>query len=77
MKTQGLQLSLKASYALTNDWDIYGRAGAMGYRAESDVSGHNRFETGVRPLAAVGTEYAFNKTGRAAGVSVGKQRGQC
>ena len=23
MKTQGLQLSLKASYALTNDWDIY------------------------------------------------------
>ena len=61
MKTQGLQLSLKASYALANDWDIYGRAGAMGYRAESDVSGHNRFETGVRPLAAVGTEYAFNK----------------
>lgn len=61
MKTQGLQMSLKASYALTSDWDIYGRAGAMGYRAESDVSGHNRFETGVRPLAAVGTEYAFNK----------------
>ncbi len=27
MKTQGLQMSLKASYALTNDWDIYGRAG--------------------------------------------------
>jgi OOP family OmpA-OmpF porin len=61
MKAQGLQMSLKASYALTNNWDIYGRAGAMGYRAESDVSGHNRFETGVRPLAAVGTEYAFNK----------------
>lgn len=62
MKAQGLQMSLKASYALTSDWDIYGRAGAMGYRAESDVSGHNRFETGVRPLAAVGTEYAFNKS---------------
>lgn len=61
MKAQGLQMSLKASYALTNNWDIYGCAGAMGYRAESDVSGHNRFETGVRPLAAVGTEYAFNK----------------
>ncbi|MEO3989632.1 porin OmpA [Pseudocitrobacter cyperus] len=61
MKSQGLQLSLKASYGLTNDWDIYGRAGAMGYRAESDINGHNRFETGVRPLAAVGTEYAFNK----------------
>ena len=28
MKTQGLQMSLKASYALTNDWDIYGRAGS-------------------------------------------------
>lgn len=61
MKSQGLQMSLKASYGLTNKWDIYGRAGAMGYRAESDIGGHNRFETGVRPLAAVGTEYAFNK----------------
>jgi len=61
LKSQGLQMSLKASYAVTNNWDVYGRAGAMGYRAESDVSGHNRFETGVRPLAAVGTEYAFNK----------------
>lgn len=61
LKAQGLQMSLKASYAVTHNWDIYGRAGAMGYRAESDVSGHNRFETGVRPLAAVGTEYAFNK----------------
>ncbi|EKJ8220766.1 porin OmpA [Citrobacter sedlakii] len=62
LKAQGLQMSLKASYAVTNNWDVYGRAGAMGYRAESDVSGHNRFETGVRPLAAVGTEYAFNKS---------------
>lgn len=61
MKSQGIQMSLKASYAVTPKWDLYGRAGAMGYRAESDVSGHNRFETGVRPLAAVGTEYAFNK----------------
>lgn len=61
MKSQGLQMSLKASYAVTDSWDIYGRAGAMAYRAESDVSGHNRFDTGVRPLAAVGTEYAFNK----------------
>lgn len=61
MKSQGIQMSLKASYAVTPNWDLYGRAGAMGYRAESDVSGHNRFETGVRPLAAVGTEYAFNK----------------
>lgn len=61
MKSQGLQLSLKASYGLNDKWDIYGRAGAMGYRAESNISGHNRFETGVRPLAAVGTEYAFNK----------------
>lgn len=61
LKSQGIQMSLKASYAVTPAWDVYGRAGAMGYRAESDVSGHNRFETGVRPLAAVGTEYAFNK----------------
>ena len=39
MKSQGLQLSLKASYSLTSDWDLYGRAGLMGYRAESDVNG--------------------------------------
>lgn len=61
MKSQGLQLSLKASYGLTDSWDLYGRAGAMGYRAESDIKGHNRFDTGVRPVVAVGTEYAFNK----------------
>ncbi|WP_288846021.1 porin OmpA [uncultured Citrobacter sp.] len=61
MKSQGLQLSLKASYGLTDNWDLYGRAGAMGYRAESDIKGNNRFDTGVRPVVAVGTEYAFNK----------------
>ena len=33
----------------------------MGYRAESDIKGNNRFDTGVRPVVAVGTEYAFNK----------------
>nr|WP_287861052.1 outer membrane beta-barrel protein [Klebsiella sp.] len=60
MKSQGLQLSLKASYGLTSDWGLYGRAGLMGYRAESDVNGHNRFDTGVRPVVAIGTEYAFN-----------------
>ena len=60
MKSQGLQLSLKASYDLTHDWDLYGRAGVMGYRAESDVRDQNNFDTGVRPVLAVGTEYAFN-----------------
>jgi Outer membrane protein and related peptidoglycan-associated (lipo)proteins len=62
MKSQGLQLSLKTSYGLTDDWDLYGRFGAMGYRAETDVAGHNKFETGVRPLVAVGTEYAFTRS---------------
>lgn len=61
MKSQGLQLSLKTSYALTDAWDLYGRFGAMGYRAETDVAGHSKFETGVRPLVAAGTEYAFSK----------------
>lgn len=61
LESQGLQLSLKASYGLTDNWDIYGRAGAMGYRAETKTAGHSEFETGVRPLAALGTEYAFNK----------------
>lgn len=59
MKSQGLQLSLKASYGLSDSWDLYGRAGAMGYRAETETADHSTFETGVRPLLAVGTEYAF------------------
>lgn len=61
MKGHGLQVSLKASYGLTDSWDIYGRAGAMGYRAEAEVAGDNNFDTGVRPLAAIGTEYAFSQ----------------
>ncbi|MFK3660578.1 porin OmpA [Scandinavium sp. NPDC088450] len=61
MKSQGLQLSLKTSYGFTDNWDIYGRFGAMGYRAESDISGHNKFETGIRPVVALGTEYAFTQ----------------
>jgi OmpA-OmpF porin, OOP family len=61
MKSQGLQLSVKTSYALNDAWDLYGRFGAMGYRAETGVAGNNNFDTGVRPLVAAGTEYAFNK----------------
>ncbi|MBU9846347.1 porin OmpA [Rahnella ecdela] len=61
MESQGLQMSLKASYGLTDSWDLYGRAGAMAYRAETKNAGHSNMETGIRPLAAVGTEYAFNK----------------
>ncbi|WP_202308328.1 porin OmpA [Dryocola clanedunensis] len=59
LETQGLQLSLKGSYALTNAWDLYMRGGAMGYRAETKTDGHDKMETGIRPLVAVGTEYAF------------------
>jgi len=60
MGSQGLQLSMKASYSFNENWDIYGRAGAMAYRAETQQDGNTNFETGVRPLAAVGTEYEFN-----------------
>lgn len=61
MKSQGLQFSVKTSYGLTSDWDLYSRLGVMGYRAEADTAGHNKFETGIRPLVAVGSEYAFTK----------------
>lgn len=61
LESQGLQLSLKGSLGLTDSWDVYTRLGAMGYRAETKMAGHDKFDTGVRPLAAVGTEYAFNK----------------
>lgn len=60
MGSQGLQLSMKASYSFNENWDIYGRAGAMAYRAEAQQDGNSKFETGVRPLAAIGTEYEFN-----------------
>ncbi|MGL4723903.1 MAG: porin OmpA [Scandinavium sp.] len=61
MKSQGLQLSLKTSYGFTDNWDVYGRFGAMGYRAESDTNGRTEFETGIRPVVALGTEYAFTQ----------------
>jgi OOP family OmpA-OmpF porin len=61
LEAQGLQLSLKGSYGFTENWDIYGRAGAMAYRAESQNENRNKFETGVRPLLALGTEYAFTE----------------
>ncbi|OAT27605.1 outer membrane protein A [Buttiauxella brennerae ATCC 51605] len=60
MGAQGLQLSMKASYAFNDRWDVYGRAGAMAYRAETQQDDQSKFETGLRPLAAVGTEYEFN-----------------
>lgn len=33
----------------------------MAYRAETKNAGHSNMETGIRPLAAIGTEYAFYK----------------
>ena len=63
MRTQGIQLSGKFSYPVMQDLDLYTRLGAMGYRADMKGSAQeqfNRHETGVRALAAVGAEYAFN-----------------
>ncbi|MGL4856266.1 porin OmpA [Plesiomonas sp.] len=64
MEVQGIQLSGKFSYPVMQDLDLYTRLGAMGYRADmkgSKEEQFNRFETGVRALAAVGAEYAFNQ----------------
>lgn len=60
LRTQGIQLSGKLSYPVMQDLDLYTRLGAMGYRA--DLRGYvtNKHESGVRALAAVGAEYAFN-----------------
>ncbi|KAB7654179.1 porin OmpA [Plesiomonas shigelloides] len=64
LRTQGIQLSGKFSYPVMQDLDLYTRLGAMGYRADmkgnTEASDFNRHETGVRALAAVGAEYAFN-----------------
>ena len=67
LKAQGVQLTAKLGYPVTDDLDIYTRLGGMVWRADSKanygrtgqrLSDH---DTGVSPLAAVGVEYALTK----------------
>ncbi|MBB1585004.1 porin OmpA [Serratia sp. OS31] len=56
----GIQLGIKLSAPLTPDWSVYARAGAMGWRSEARQAGNTSADTGVSPLAALGTEIALS-----------------
>ncbi|NIF20646.1 porin OmpA [Candidatus Pantoea multigeneris] len=65
-KAQGVQLTAKLSYPITDDLDVYTRLGGMVWRADGTQNNgtYGRFkdhDSGVSPLAAVGVEYALTK----------------
>ena len=60
MENQGLQLGVKLNLGLTDHWDIYTRLGMMGWMAETKNADRSDTDTGISPLAALGTELAFN-----------------
>jgi OOP family OmpA-OmpF porin len=65
-KANGIQLTAKLGYPITNDLDIYTRLGGMTWRADVKTRGtagaFKDHDTGVSPLAAVGLEYAITKS---------------
>lgn len=62
-KAQGIQLTAKLDYPITDDLDVYTRLGGMLWRADSKDSsqGFKDHDTGVSPLAAIGVEYAMTQ----------------
>ena len=64
LKAQGVQLTAKLGYPVTDDLDIYTRLGGMVWRADTkaNVPGGASFkdhDTGVSPVFAGGVEYAI------------------
>ncbi|MRS13679.1 porin OmpA [Enterobacteriaceae bacterium RIT691] len=61
-KAQGVQLTAKLGYPVTDDLDIYTRLGGMVWRADSsnNVGGDNH-DTGVSPVFAGGVEWAMTR----------------
>lgn len=59
-KAQGVQLTAKLGYPITDDLDVYTRLGGMVWRADtkSNFDGKNH-DTGVSPVFAGGVEYAI------------------
>lgn len=62
LKAQGVQLTAKLGYPVTDDLDIYTRLGGMVWRADSNNSqiGKNH-DTGVSPVFAGGVEWAVTR----------------
>lgn len=57
VKSQGVQVSAKLSYAMDPVVDLYGRVGGFAYKSENG----DESSSGVSPLLAFGTEYAPNR----------------
>lgn len=60
LKAQGIQLGVKLSAPLTERWDVYARGGAMGWRTAVQRAGGTSVDTGLSPMAALGTELALD-----------------
>lgn len=70
LRTQGVHLTAKLSYPITDNLDIYTRLGGITWWANSTthypqpgggVDERKQSDTGVSPLYAAGLEYAFTK----------------
>ena len=61
-KAQGVQLTTKLGYPITDDLDIYTRLGGMVWRADSkNTIGGKNHDTGVSPVFAGGVEWAVTR----------------
>ncbi|CCJ71087.1 Outer membrane protein A precursor [Cronobacter condimenti 1330] len=61
-KAQGVQLTAKLGYPVTNDLDVYTRLGGMVWRADSSSNiGGDDHDTGVSPVFAGGVEWAVTR----------------
>ncbi|WP_279044276.1 porin OmpA [Cedecea davisae] len=61
-KAQGVQLTAKLGYPITDDLDVYTRLGGMVWRADSknSIAGKDH-DTGVSPVFAGGVEWAVTR----------------
>lgn len=61
-KTQGVQLTAKLGYPITDALDIYTRLGGMVWRADAKAnSGFKDHDTGISPVFAGGLEWAITR----------------
>lgn len=61
-KAQGVQLTAKLGYPVTDDLDVYTRLGGMVWRADSSNSNAgDDHDTGVSPVFAGGVEWAMTR----------------
>ncbi|HCB1502586.1 TPA: porin OmpA [Klebsiella michiganensis] len=61
-KAQGVQLTAKLGYPITDDLDLYTRLGGMVWRADANGNGGGKnHDTGVSPVFAGGVEWAVTR----------------